>query len=103
MGTCRDCVASLLGVCRGDFCQAERTALVKRAERAVAPLDHELGDFEKVDGQPKWRSKCRYCGLWVAITIDPEPGQPAIWGKALSDSCARGSTELDHRPDEAAS
>jgi len=103
MGPCQDCVASLLGVCRGDFCQAERTALVERAERAAAQLDHDLGAFDKVDGQPRWRSECRNCGLVVAISIDPEPGQPAMWGKALSASCAHGRTKPAPAPRETAS
>ncbi len=87
MGKCRDCVASLLGVCRGDFCYAERVTLVERARRRAARLGHELGAFDKVTGRPTWEARCEHCGRRAVITIDPEPSQPALHGRALGATC----------------
>lgn len=87
MGKCRDCVASLLGVCRGDFCYTERVALVERTRRAAAQLGHKLGPFSKVEKQPVWEARCKHCGHRATITIDPQPGQPAMYGRAVTTAC----------------
>lgn len=87
MGKCKDCVAGLFGVCRGDFCYTERVGLVERAQRAAGQLGHKLGDFTKIKEQPVWQSECKRCALRVSITVDPELGEPALWGEALSASC----------------
>lgn len=88
MGRCKDCVASLLGVCRGDFCYTERMSLEERAQRTARQLGHNLDDFAKLERQPIWSSQCKRCGLRVTITVDPEPGQPDISGDAVSVTCS---------------
>lgn len=99
MSKCKDCVASLLGVCRGDFCLPERTALVERASRIADGLGHSLAEFSKVEGQPVWETRCERCGLHAVIGLDPEPGHPAITGGALTDDCLAlesASSEAPH-------
>lgn len=88
MGRCKDCVASLLGVCRGDFCYTERVFLEERAQRTATQLGHDLDDFAKIERQPIWSSQCKRCWLRVTITVDPEPGQPDISGDAVSVTCS---------------
>ena len=87
MAKCGDCVAGLLGVCGGDFCYAERVTLVERARRVAAKLGHELGPFSKVKKHPVWEAHCDHCGYRAAITIDPKPGQPAVYGRAATTAC----------------
>lgn len=87
MAECRDCVARLLGVCRGDFCYTERVTLVERARRRAAQFGHELGPFTKVARRPTWEARCERCAECAVITIDPEPGQPAMSGKVLRTPC----------------
>ena len=87
MTRCRDCVASLLGACRGEFCYTERAALAERARYTADQLGHELTEFTKIEKRPAWRARCTHCGLQATITIDPEPGQPPISGDAASIDC----------------
>jgi len=87
MSICKDCVASLLGACREEYCYTERSALVERARRAADQRGHELAEFTKMGKRPVWRARCTRCGQRVTITIDPEPGQSPISGKAVSADC----------------
>lgn len=89
MAECRHCVAHLLGACRGDFCYTERVTLAERARRRAAQLGHELGPFGKVERRPTWEARCKHCGHRAIITVDPEPGQRAMCGKALDAACPR--------------
>ena len=88
MSICRDCVASLFGICREEYCTTERAALVERARHAADQLGHELTAFTKIEKQPVWHAQCTHCGRQATITIDPEPGQPSISGEAVSTACS---------------
>jgi hypothetical protein len=72
MSTCKDCVASLFGLCREEYCYAERVALIERATRAADQLGHQLTEFAKIEKHPVWRAECTRCGLQVTVRLDPE-------------------------------
>lgn len=87
MSTCKDCVASLFGLCREEYCYAERVALIERATRAADQLGHQLTEFAKIEKHPVWRAECTRCGLQVTVRLDPELGQPPVSGEAVSADC----------------
>ena len=87
MTTCEDCVAQLLGACRGDYCRPEHVGLMENVERNAAANGHTLSEFVQERGRPVWHAHCERCGLEVAYTIDPEPGSPAIFGPLLDAPC----------------
>lgn len=88
MEKCKGCVADVLGICQGDFCRAEREALIEEAERRARQLGHALSDFVKSKGCPVWRARCIHCDEPVAINLDPAPGEAAIYGEAVETGCA---------------
>jgi len=94
MSICKDCVASLLGACREEYCYTERATLVERARDATGQLGHVLTEFTKIEKQPVWRARCTHCGLQVTITIDPGPDELPISGKAVDARCPA----LEHAP-----
>jgi hypothetical protein len=87
MTTCKECVALLLGACRGDFCEPERMGLAEMVERLAAEGGHTLASFRKEPGRPLWHVACRRCALEASYTLDPEPGMPAISGPLLDTPC----------------
>ncbi|MBN1248251.1 MAG: hypothetical protein JXC32_11375 [Anaerolineae bacterium] len=93
MTTCKDCVAKLLGACHGDFCRAERVGLEEEVARLAAATGHTLSELVQDRGRPVWRARCRYCGREIAYTLDPEPGEPVIFGPLLDATC-------EHAPDD---
>jgi len=92
MERCRDCVADLLGACRGEFCRIEREALIEEAERRARQHGHILGEFVKQEGCPVWQAQCIHCGQPVAICIDPRPGEEDIEGEAIFFKCPVGQS-----------
>ncbi len=87
MTTCEDCVARVLGACRGDFCDMERVGLTEQTQRAAESGGHTLSSFKKTAGRPVWTASCTRCGRDIAYTLDPEPGAPAIYGSMLDAAC----------------
>lgn len=92
MTTCRDCVAKLLGACSGDFCRAERVGLEEEVARIAAAGGHTLSELVQDKGRPLWRAHCRDCGLEIGYTLDPEPGQPMVFGPLVDATCERTPT-----------
>ena len=88
--TCKDidCVVEVIGRCRGDYCVGERRGLIERARREAQRLGHNLSSFEKVEDYAIWQSRCKDCGLEVAITLAAKPGEPEVYGEALSNACS---------------
>jgi hypothetical protein len=87
MTSCKECVAHLLGACRGDFCEPERVSLAEMVRRIAEENGHLLTAFERESGRPTWHVACSRCGLEASYTLDPEPGTPAIVGAVLDTPC----------------
>jgi hypothetical protein len=90
MTTCKDCVAKVLGACRGDYCESERVGLTEQAQRAAKQGGHTLSAFVKEKKSPVWHAHCLHCGREVTYTLDPEPGSPAICGDLIDTDCTAG-------------
>ncbi len=95
---CKDCVARIFGVCRGDFCAPERVGLCEQAERQAQAHGHVLAPFEKEEELPIWYARCIHCGRTVAYTLDPGPGESAVYGDALEVDCEVASVEEPSTP-----
>jgi hypothetical protein len=95
MTTCKDCVAAVLGVCRGDYCEPERVGLIEQAERLAEQGGHTLTSFEKERRHPIWHAHCEHCGREIVYTLDPEPGSPTIYGDLLDTDCTHAPEQPD--------
>jgi hypothetical protein len=84
---CKDCVVKVFGVCRGEYCQAERRGLEERAQRELKKRGHVMESFEKVKRNPIWKAQCEQCGLEVAYILDRESGEPVFSGEAFETVC----------------
>jgi hypothetical protein len=91
--SCKDCVVRIFGACRGEYCQPERIGLSEQAEREAAARGHVLGSFKKMRHYPIWQARCKQCGRIVAYTLDPAPGEPAIYGEALTVTCPKSAPQ----------
>jgi hypothetical protein len=63
------------------------------AEREAEQRGHTLGSFQKVEGYPLWKTRCQRCGREIAYTLDPGPGESAIYGEALDVECSKVEVE----------
>jgi len=87
MGKCKDCLVGLFGACSGDYCRVERGILIEQAQHLAGQHGHVLGEFVKVKNRPIWEARCVQCGQGVAVTLDPAPGEPDVYGDALTTPC----------------
>jgi hypothetical protein len=87
MRTCRGCVAGLFGVCGTDYCAPEREGLIEEAVRRSEQRGHTLTPFRQVKGRPVWDAECTRCGLSATICLNPAPGEPDIYGDAITQDC----------------
>ena len=79
-----DCIIEVFGRCRGEYCTGERRGLIEQAQRRAQELGHTLTAFEKVKNCAIWRARCERCGLEAEITLSARPGEPSVYGEALS-------------------
>jgi len=82
-----DCVVEVFGRCRGEYCTAERRGLIERARQEARRLGHSLSPFEKVKDHAIWKARCEDCDLEAAVTLSAKPGEPEVYGEALSKAC----------------
>lgn len=100
MRKCRDCVGGLFGACRPDHCLAERQGLIEEAQRSAAEHGHRLGEFVKLDDVAVWEARCLHCEKIAGIRLDPNPGEPDLYGEVLVSACS--GTRLSQAPGTAA-
>jgi hypothetical protein len=84
---CKNCVVGLLGVCSEDYCLPEREWPTAEARRSAEEHGHTLTEFIKVEDHPIWQARCARCGRLAAVNLDPLPGEPDIYGEALTVNC----------------
>lgn len=84
---CKDCVVGALGTCSGDYCRAEREALIEWATDLAQGKGHQLGEFRKLKGEPVWEARCLRCGRSLSVALSPEPGQPDVSGEVTTEGC----------------
>jgi hypothetical protein len=94
MGTCTECIAWQFGACRDkSYCLAERESLIEQAVARAAEHGHAPGEFSRRrEGYSVFQAHCTRCSRVVAVDVNPAPGEPDVFGEALTVDCPGDGT-----------
>ena len=88
MKRCKNCVATLLGVCYDMRpCKVEREMLEEQTRQQAGERGHTLGKFTKVEGRAVFHARCVRCDMLAGFNLDPAPGELNLYGAAVENTC----------------